>query len=283
MEDLREERHELRETLKNLKETQIQLVQAEKMSSLGQLTAGIAHELNNPINFINSGAIGLEQDVSELMILLDKYKLLGNGNNDSVMEEITKYKKEIDYSFLKKNISQTLADLKIGAIRSAFIVRGLSNFSRADVEDMTLANIHDGLDDTLTLLQNKFKDKVKIVRNYDKNIKEIMCYPGQLNQVFMNLLANAEEAIEKKGEVIISTKNLDKSIQISIKDNGAGMNKETRKQLFDPFFTTKDVGRGIGLGLSISLGIIKKHDGNIKVESESGKGSNFTIVIPNKN
>lgn len=267
----------------DLKSTKEQLLQSEKMASLGQLSAGIAHELKNPINFISAGSFGLSRDLRDLMMLLEKYEELNNHPGIvQYLEEIDKLKKKIDYDFLKINVTQTIEDIRLGAKRTAEIVQGLQNFSHPDDKDMQMTDIHKGLDITLVLLKNKLRNKVEVVKDYDEEIGEILCYPGHLNQVFMNLLANAEQAIEGKGKITIKTKNLKDKTQISIKDNGTGISEEVKNRVFEPFYTTKDPGEGTGLGLSISHDIIKQHQGSIEVKSKPGKGSEFIITLPVK-
>lgn len=272
---------QLEQKNKEIKEQQIQLIHSEKMASLGLLTAGVAHELNNPINYIYGGAIVLKRDVKNLIELLAKYEQIENGNPKlEVKKEIEDFKDEIGYTDLAENIQQILEDIKMGSDRATKIVKGLSSFSRMDTENRETTNIHTGLDDTITILSTRFKNEVNVVKNYDNSIGEIQSYPGQLNQVFMNLIINAEQAIKDKGEITISTKNLDDKVEIIIKDNGVGIDKELAGRIFDPFFTTKEVGEGTGLGLSIAHGIIKKHNGEINVESENGRGTEFTITLP---
>jgi len=279
--NLRQTEKKLEQAIDDLKSTQAQLLQSEKMASLGQLTAGIAHELNNPINFISAGSFGLSKDLGDLMILLEKYEKLNNHPGIvHYLEKIDKLKEKIDYHFIKKNVTQTIEDIKLGAKRTTEIVQGIRNFSHLNGGDMQMTDIHKGLDTTLVLLKNKLRNKVEVVKDYDKNLGEILCYPGHLNQVFMNLLANAEQAMEGKGKITIKTKNLKNKTLISIKDNGTGISEEVKNKVFEPFFTTKEPGQGTGLGLSISHDIIKRHQGSIEVESKLGKGSEFIITIP---
>jgi len=271
-------------TLGDLKDTQTQLIQSEKMASLGQLSAGIAHEINNPINFVSAGSVGMAKDLKELMQLMEKYDELGNAKDVIKLKgEIDALKTTIDYDFLKDNLPKTLADIITGAKRITEIIKGLSSFSRIDAEYQIMADIHQGLDSTLTLLQHELKNKITVTKDYDISIESIPCYPGQLNQVFMNFLSNAIDAIDAiddKGEIIIKTKKLEAKIEISVKDNGKGMSEEIKTKIFDPFFTTKDVGKGTGLGLAITHGIVEKHGGKIEVKSEIGEGSEFTISLP---
>jgi len=278
---LRKTERKLKKVRDDLKLLQNQLLQSEKMASLGQLTAGIAHELNNPINFINAGSFGLSQDLRDLIILLEKYEELNNQPGIvQYLEKIDKLKEKIDYDFLKKNVIQTIEDIKLGAKRTTEIVQGLRNFSRLNDTVMQMTDIHEGIDSTLVLLKNELKNKVEVKKEYDENIREILCYPGHLNQVFMNLLSNAEQSIEGKGKITIKTKNLKNKTQISIKDNGTGISEEVKNKVFEPFFTTKEPGQGTGLGLSISHDIIKRHQGSIEVKSKLGKGSEFIITLP---
>ena len=277
----REQKVIIESTLEELKQTQTQLVQSEKMASLGQLSAGIAHEINNPVNFVNVGSINMANDLKELMRLMHKYEELGKAKDAiKLKKEINDLKAEIDYDFLKENLTQTVEDIITGAKRTTEIVKGLSNFSRIDTDDQIMADIHEGLDSSLTLLQHELKNKVTVTKDYDKSIQSIPCYPGQLNQVFMNILRNAIDAIDDKGKIIIKTKKLEEKIEISIKDNGSGMNEAVKTKIFDPFFTTKDVGKGTGLGLAISYGIIENHGGTIDVESREGEESEFVISLP---
>ena len=280
-EELKTARDAAEKALGDLKDTQTQLIHSEKMASLGQLSAGIAHEINNPINFVSAGSIGMAKDLKELMQLLEKYEELGNAKDVIKFKvDINELKTTIDYEFLKDNLPKTLEDIISGAKRITKIIKGLGSYSRIDAEDQIIADIHEGLDSTLTLLQHELKNKVTVTKDYDNTIEAIPCYPGQLNQVFMNILRNAVDSIDDEGEIIIKTKKLEANIEISIKDNGAGMSEEIKTKIFDPFFTTKDVGKGTGLGLAISHGIIEKHGGTIEVESQEGKGSEFVIELP---
>ncbi|MEI7500302.1 MAG: tetratricopeptide repeat protein [Bacteroidota bacterium] len=284
------QKEELETTLDKLKQTQSQLIQSEKMASLGMLTAGIAHEINNPINFINSGAISLQKDYEDLQRFIESI--------NQISPESQKIADEIGMKELQKSIPQTIEDIKTGVQRTSEIVKGLRNFTRLDISEQKEAQLHEGIDSTLLLLSHKFKDRIRIVKNYDEEIGFIRCYPGPLNQVFMNLLNNAIDAIDQKikkdqsvgnyladsYQVAITTKLIDtgekKQVKIIISDNGVGIPDEIRDKLFIPFFTTKDVGKGTGLGLSICHGIIEKHGGNIFFESKVNEGSIFTITIP---
>jgi signal transduction histidine kinase len=278
---------ELSVTLDNLKQAQMQLVESEKMASLGQLTAGIAHEINNPINFVTSNVAPLQRDVN---ILIDAISTMENLSISGVpiedkQKQIESYKEEIDYDYLKIEISHLLKGINEGASRTAEIVKGLRVFSRLDEDDLKIADIHEGLESTL-VIANNLLGGIKVTRNYS-DLPRVECYPGKLNQVFLNIISNAAHAINKKfgensgqGELLIETSLNDDYVRLKIADNGTGMDEHTQKKIFEPFFTTKDVGEGTGLGMSIAYNTIKKHSGNIQVESEPGKGSKFIIDLP---
>lgn len=269
-------------TLGQLKETQSQLVSTEKMASLGVLTAGIAHEINNPVNFIYTGINSLKNDYNDLLILLEKIEQLNRETNlEAFRDEVLKISKEIDLTDILEIIPQTIDDIRVGAERSADIIRGLRNFSRIDADTRQETDIHDGIDSALLLLRNKFKNHIEVVKNYAQ-LPKFECYPGKLNQVFLNVLSNAIDAIEKEGTIAITTRLINDHVQIEIADNGKGISQEIIGKIFDPFFTTKSVGSGVGLGLSITFGIIKDHQGKIDVKSEENKGTVFTISLPCK-
>ncbi len=269
-----------------LRATQSQLVHSEKMASLGQLTAGIAHEINNPINFISIGIMGLRKNFASFNRVVEKYESLRPGNdNDAILEEIEMLKKEIHYAESKKFISGLMDDIRLGADRTSEIIVGLRSFSRLNEAEQKDADIHVGLDATLVLLRSRTKNQIEIVKKYAPNLPSIHCNPGQLNQVFMNIITNAIESIdmasgdsEKKIEIM--TFNEVDTIKVSIKDTGVGISKETKEKLFEPFYTTKDVGKGTGLGLSISFGIIEKHKGQIEARNREKGGSEFIITLP---
>ncbi len=285
--ELEQANDELQTAMSTLKNAQAQLVNAEKMASLGQLTAGIAHEINNPINFVASNVTPLRKDIDDLLTVLKGYDNAVNG--EAVKEniaEVTKLKEDLDIEFVIEEIDQLLVGIRDGASRTAEIVKGLKNFSRVDEMEYKKADIHEGLDSTLIILRNQLKDIVEVERNYDENLTEIECYPGKLNQVFANIIANAGQALmeyeQEERKVMITTENLDTTIKITIADNGPGIPKDVQEKVFEPFFTTKEVGEGTGLGLSIVYSIIESHDGTIKLESEPGKGAAFIIELPKK-
>ena len=255
---------ELKKALDELHSAQSQLVQSEKMASLGQLTAGVAHEINNPINFVSANVNPLKRNLNDLIEALKK----------------SDYPINDDLNFTIEETRNLLKGIEEGSKRTAEIVKGLRNFSRLDEEEMKKANINEGIESTLILVQNKLdQQNIKVIKSLGK-IPEIDCYPGQLNQVFMNLLTNAIDAVGKSGSIFITTSSENNGVKISIRDTGAGMSDDVKRKLFDPFFTTKEVGKGTGLGLSISYGIIEKHNGKIEVKSEVGKGTEFIISLP---
>lgn len=290
---LRKQTTELATTLKELQQTQAQLIQSEKMSCLGQMVAGVAHEINNPINCVSSNLPYAENYIQDLLKLLQLYARC----YPEPSEEIEAEKAAIDLEFIIEDLPKILSAMQHGSERIRDIARSLRNFSRLDEEQMKPANIHEGIESTLLILHHRFKPKqefpgIQIIKDYG-NLPSVECYAGQLNQVFMNLLGNGIDALE---EVIgnekepnyqlptirISTEVINENwVRIRISDNGSGMTESIRKQLFQPFFTTKPKGKGTGLGLSISKQIVvEKHKGNLKCISAPGQGSEFIIEIP---
>ncbi len=279
----------LEKTLNDLQTTQTQLIQSEKMSSLGQMVAGVAHEINNPVNFIYGNLNHASKYIHQLSHLIHLYQQYYPNPHAAIQEHAD----EIDLDFLIEDLSKILASMKIGSDRIREIVLSLRNFSRIDESGKKFVDIHEGIDSTLLILQHRIKSKpgVKIVKQY-KDLPLIECYPSQLNQVFMNILSNSIDALEEMQEaeqqssitrstIWIYTDIDDRDqIEIRIKDNGAGIPSDLVAKLFDPFFTTKPVGKGTGLGLSICYQIIEKHQGNIQVNSEPGNGTEFMISLP---
>ncbi|MDB5211982.1 MAG: hypothetical protein JWQ30_2809 [Sediminibacterium sp.] len=286
-EELQSSNTNLSTALQDLKDTQIQLVEAEKMASLGQLTAGIAHEINNPINFVKSNIRPLEMDIKDLIEIIDAYDTLHtipDADFAGKLIEINKLKKQIDVDYVKDEITNLVKGIHDGAERTAEIVMGLRNFSRLDESEVKIVNVHEGIDSTLILLKNSLPSNIVIKKDFQAH-GEIECFPGKLNQVFMNIISNGIQAIKEKEHqeaeetINISTRDVDDKMEISIKDSGVGMTDEVRQKIFDPFFTTKDVGEGTGLGLSIVYKIIQKHEGKIEVLSARGKGAEFIISL----
>lgn len=267
---------------KELKETQSIMVHAEKMRSLGELVAGIAHEINNPINFIYGNMVHFENYVNDIFDLFDKYEQLKSKVSEIDFKEIEEYKEEIDIEFLRTDIKDLIVSCRDGADRAKNIIADLKNFSRLDETTLTEFDIPKEIDTTLNILYNKFKHKVEIVKNYPDDLPKIEAYGRQLNQVFMNILDNAIYAIKEKGTITISSYvNPDKeTISIEIEDTGVGIKEEDIKKVFDPFWTTKPVGQGTGLGMSIAYKVISSHNGYAEVSSKLNVGTKFRIVLP---
>ncbi len=286
--DLEIANDELAKTLKNLTDAQTQLVESEKMASLGQLTAGVAHEINNPINFVTSNINPLKMDIQDLIEVLGKYDALieEEGELREKLIEIQKYKKDIDFEYSLDEIDSLLTGIEEGAKRTANIVKGLKNFSRMDEEGYKHHNLEEGLDSTLIILNNALKNKIKLVKDYG-GIPKVECRGDKINQIFMNIISNAIQAIEMKEEVtdhetitITTRREGPDMVSISIKDTGMGMSEEVKSKIFEPFFTTKPVGQGTGLGMAIVFGILEDHRGEIIVNSELGVGTEFVIKLP---
>jgi len=283
-EELSKKNKKLYVAMEKLKETQMQLVQSEKMASLGLLTAGIAHEINNPVNFIFTGVNSLQNDFKDIDIVLKEIDKLspGSENLKEKIEKIQKLKKEYYFNDAYDAIYETISDIQTGSERTIEIVKGLRNFSRADKGDWVLADIHEGIEASLLLLKSKYKNRIKLIKNYDETLPFIECLPGKLNQALLNVINNAIDAIPKKGFIKIITIWVKSYIFVHIKDSGSGISSEIKDHIFEPFYTTKEVGKGVGLGLSITYGIIKDHNGDISLESELGKGTEFIIKLPVK-
>jgi signal transduction histidine kinase len=283
-----ETKQKLEQLLKQLQETQTKLIQSEKMASLGVLTAGIAHEINNPINFVYNGIDTLRMLLQDLFEVVNAYEALHPVKEHyeqllAQLQKVERLREEIEFEELKKDIQALVSDIAKGANRTMEIVKGLRTFSRLDEEERKMADIHEGIDATLILLQNKYKNRIEIKKYYDPNLKPFAHYPGQLNQVFMNLLSNAIQAIPEDrtdGKIEIFTEDLQENVVIRVKDNGTGIPEDKLPRIFEPFFTTKPVGVGTGLGLAIVHSIIDKHGGQIEVHSEVGKGTEFVITLP---
>lgn len=293
--ELNQKNHQLQAALTELHRTQAQMVQTEKMSALGQLVAGIAHEVNNPINFIHGNLHYIHQHAQDLLHLLSAYQSHYPHPPESLLAEI----ENAEFDFLKEDLPNILKSMKVGSDRVRQIVLSLRNFSRLDESEYKAVNLHEGLDNTLMILQHRFKAQaersaIEIVKQYGE-LPLVECYARDINQVFMNLLVNAIDALEesdrkcrsqeiatKQNRISISTVlNAQNQVQIIISDSGIGIPDNIRDRLFDPFFTTKPVGKGTGLGLAIARQIIvEKHGGAIEVNSQLGQGTAFTILLP---
>ncbi|HEY9808549.1 MAG TPA: ATP-binding protein [Halomicronema sp.] len=294
-EQLSQQTQSLEKTLSELQQTQAQLIQSEKMSSLGNLVAGIAHEINNPVGFIHGNLPFAAKYFQDLLLLLESYHKYCPESRPEIEQLI----EEIDLSYLREDLPRILASIQTGSERIRDIVRCLRNFSRLDESELKQVNIHDGIENTLLLLNNRLKaqhcrPEIEVIKHYG-NLPKIECYPGSLNQVFMNIISNAIDALEEsfatgylnskknKGQICIRTEVISGEISIAICDNGFGIPASLQDRLFDPFFTTKPVGKGTGLGLSISYRIVtEKHGGQLKCISAPGQNTEFVIKIPVK-
>jgi PAS domain S-box-containing protein len=279
---------ELKKTYRELRNSQAQIIQQEKMASIGQLAAGVAHEINNPTGFVSSNLKTLSDYRKDLFDLIQAYRELILQLNrtqpppDGIFQEIQGIKDletRIDIDFVLEDIPNLIAESREGTDRIKKIVLDLKDFAHPGKQDLVYANINKNLDSTLNIVWNEIKYKATVAKEYGE-IPEVRCYPQQLNQVFMNLLVNAAQAIEKKGEIKILTRYLNGHVEIRISDTGCGIPEAHLGKIFEPFFTTKEVGKGTGLGLHVAYNIIQKHRGTIAVESKAGSGTAFTIKIP---
>ncbi|KKA43546.1 ATP-binding protein [Salinivibrio sp. KP-1] len=270
------------EVVSELKQLQSQLLQSEKMASIGQISAGIAHEINNPIAFISS-------NIRTLYDYLDKFtayvrcldEKIESTDNRALLADRQVLKDDIQLSYLLEDASDLIEESLEGITRVMTIVKDLKEFSHVDNGEWATTDIRRGIDSTLKIIHNEIKYAIEIERNYSPQTPDILCQPMQLNQVFLNLLINAAHAIEGEGNIKISVAPLDEEhLIIEIKDNGQGIPEEALATIFEPFYTTKPVGQGTGLGLSVSRDIVVAHGGQITVTSEQGKGTTFTIVLP---
>jgi len=280
--ELIEKNEQLEEALHRANDMQEHLILTEKMASLGQITAGVAHEIKNPLGFVKANIDPLKRDINDLLQLLETYDSVIHGQkNQDQFSEIESLKEELDFDNLVREIHLLLEGIKEGAGRTTEIVKSLGKFSRTGEEQLVMGDVHEGIDSTLTLLSGEISSAISIQKEYG-DLPEIEGFPGKLNQVFMNILSNAVQAIGQKGEIVIKTRLDEHMVHISITDSGKGMTEEVRKRIFEPFYTTKEMGKGSGLGLAISYNIISQHHGKIIVNSEPGKGTEFILSIPMK-
>jgi len=267
------------ELINKLAEAHSQLLQSEKMASIGQLAAGVAHEINNPVAFVNSNLGTLQRYVATLFKALAAYEKSEVEMTPETQAAIAELKRAIDIVYVHEDVASLLSESRDGLQRVTSIVQGLKGFSHVDEVEKQWANLEKGLDSTVNLVWSELKYKAELIKEYC-GIPDIECIPSQLNQVFMNLLINAVQAIEERGHIILRTGQDEERVWIEVEDTGKGINPEHLDRIFDPFFTTKPVGIGTGLGLSISYGIVKQQGGRIDVSSVLGKGTIFRVVLP---
>jgi hypothetical protein len=268
---------------KELEQAQQQLIHQEKMASIGQLAAGVAHEINNPNGFVHSNLATLKNYLKHISIVLDEYRKVsdepGEKNVSGSLKMIEKKWKELDIDYILSDLDLLIEQSIKGTQRITKIVNGLSRFSHVDKKEVEIFDLNSLLENTLELLQNEIKHKVELVKELGE-LPKIKGLPGQITQVLVNLIVNALQAIPGYGRLFVSTRLAGGFIELTIRDNGMGISEEHLSRLFDPFFTTKPVGQGTGLGLSISYEIIKNHGGEIRVSSTPGEGSTFVVSIP---
>ena len=277
---------ELEMALRTLQNTQSQLVNQEKMASLGQLTAGIAHEINNPINFVSSNITPLKRDIKDIMEVIEFYRESGEKEfSAATKKEAKKLEEDLELDYVLEEVEQLLKGMDDGAKRTVEIVKGLRIFSRVDEQDVKKVDLHDGINSTLILLNSTIPGKIRIIREFGE-LPMVECLAGKINQVFMNILNNAVHALADNLEKIadpkitVRTKAFPDHVQVEIEDNGPGMPEHVKQRIFEPFFTTKAVGKGTGLGLSIVYSIIENHKGTLEVNTEEGQGTTFIISLP---
>lgn len=273
---------ELTELNRQLGATQDQLVQSEKLASIGQLAAGVAHEINNPIGFIFSNLGTLDRYLGDLFKVLAAYEACEPKVGDAqARQSLALLRREVELDYLKEDVPTLMAETRDGIERVRKIVQDLKDFSHVDANrDWEWTDLHKGIDSTLNIVNNEIKYKAEVVRQYGE-LPLVRCLASELNQVFMNLLVNAAHAITReRGTITVRTASGDGKVWVEIEDDGSGITPENLQRIFDPFFTTKPVGKGTGLGLSLAYGIVKKHGGLIEVTSELGRGTRFRVTLP---
>ncbi|MBU0752678.1 MAG: PAS domain-containing protein [Gammaproteobacteria bacterium] len=267
--------------IKRLEEAHNQLLQSEKMASIGQLAAGVAHEINNPIGFVSANLGSLGKYVEQLFAVLAAYEAVRVQlpADSQAVADVAAAEKEADLAYLKEDIPALLKESLDGITRVRRIVQDLKDFSHVDSGEWQWADLHQGLDSTLNVVNNEIKYKAEVVKEYG-DLPRVECLGSQINQVFMNLLVNAAHAIQERGVITVRTGSAGEEVWVEVADTGSGIPPDNLKRIFDPFFTTKPIGKGTGLGLSLSYGIVQKHHGRIEVSSELGKGTTFRVTLP---
>jgi PAS domain S-box-containing protein len=279
---LKQQVQELKELNRKLEETQNQLIQSEKLAAIGMLAAGVAHEINNPVSFVQSNVNALSEYIGDLLQIDAAYREIEGGLADNIpqaLERVKQIKQKTNYDFIVNDLRSLVDESRSGLARVSRIVQDLKNFARVGETDWQWVSLHDELDGTLNIVRSLINPDIEIRCTYG-HLPLVHCIPAQINQVFLNLIINAAQSIVLKGEVNISTGCERDQVWVAIQDNGTGVLPENRRRLFEPFFTTKPVGQGTGLGLSLSQSIVQRHMGRIEVESESGRGSVFRVILP---
>jgi two-component system NtrC family sensor kinase len=277
--ELEKEKEAQRHLINELEDAHVKLLQSEKLASIGQLAAGVAHEINNPIGFVDSNLGTLKVWVHSLLRFIAMLESTLDSPDPQARAKIDRARQEADIDYLREDISALIDESIEGTTRVRRIVQDLRDFSRAGREEWVIVDLHVGLEATLNVVRNEVKYKAEIVRDYGE-LPMVECMPSQINQVLMNLLVNAAQAIPEHGTITIRTRCGHEGVSIAITDTGMGMSSDVKAKVFDPFYTTKPVGQGTGLGLSVSYGIVEKHRGRIAVESRPGEGACFTVWLP---
>ncbi len=281
IDQLKEEKAAQQVLIGKLEDAQGQLLQSEKMASVGQLAAGVAHEINNPIGFVNSNLGSLKGQVESLLSVLSAYEEVENAlkGQPDLLASLQQAKVAADLDFLRDDILDLINESLDGVQRVKKIVENLRDFSRVDASEWHYANLEQGLESTLNIVWNEIKYKAEVVREY-AGLPDVECIAAQINQVFMNLLLNAAHAIAERGTITLRTGFDEREVWVEIEDTGVGIKQENLKRVFEPFFTTKPIGKGTGLGLSLAYGIVQRHQGGLEVQSEPGKGTRFRLTLP---
>jgi PAS domain S-box-containing protein len=281
-ETVRERTEELRQANAEIKRTQAQLIHQEKMSSLGRLVAGVAHELNNPINFVYGNVDFLGRYMDDLLSLVDTLEEAMPHMPAEVRSRVEAKKQEIEFDFLVEDSRKLLRSIRAGAERTAGIVRDLKAFSRTGSGEAQEADLCAGIETTLNLIAPLLKNRIHVEKDFQPGVPKIICHPGHINQVFMNILTNAAQAVRAEGTVHVRVEKVQgkEAVKVTVRDSGVGIKPDILEKIFDPFFTTKDVGEGTGLGLAISESIVRAHGGSITCESTLGQGASFVVTLP---
>ncbi len=278
--ELEQSNREVQKAYEELKETQVQLIQSEKMASLGQLVSGIAHEIKNPLNFIYGNTDFLKQyihNLKQLIVLYESKVRLNPGD----AEDIRKLKEQVNYEFMLEDLETLVKNFEEGAGRIHSIIGDLKTFSRLEREEFRAVDIHEPINLALNLLHNEYRDRIRIHKEFGQ-VPQVECHPGKMSQVFLNLFSNACQAIVAEGDIWIRSSCRNGKVVVEVEDNGVGIDKQDLSRIFEPFFTTKPAGQGTGLGLSISYGIIQQHNGSIEAQSQKGEGTVFRVQLPVK-